>query len=395
MKELKLRITEDGLLVNFNKVNDENAKLAEELGNVRTENDDLKMRLEQYSGQGMEDLVSENKALQQGLDEYNVLGDASIELVFKQMDEETKSFFASFHKKAFTDVEKFKLVLCMANCLVPAARFTLYKILLAADTSAQRDCVEKLLNKLCTADREQKVLVKEISVKGQQSSNENTPSDSKKVIIPDESLVGMDIDRYRNKFNAGCKTIRYPGLILLAANKGRHVIKKHSLFVDASGKSMAAAQCCPIGSCKKAYVVGVTEIAPMSIVGPVNHGCLGKTIWPCVEHWRESLENSSDDEFMETTGIVVEAAQFEKKAGIKRLSRTKGTSPAARRSLFKEVEDLNDAVSVKTVKGVTEAFAKVVAKSAGKKNSVADSMKDIFDDSQQSIEFLGPSDEEK
>ena len=133
----------------------------------------------------------------------------------------------------------------------------------------------------------------------------------------------------------------------------------------------------------------------MSIVGPVNHGCLGKTIWPCVEHWRESLENSSDDEFMETTGIVVEAAQFEKKVGIKRLSRTKRTSPAARRSLIKEVEDLHDAVSVKTVKGVTEAFAKVVAQSAGKKNSVADSMKDIFDDSQQSIEFLGPSDEEK
>ena len=365
------------MLVNFNKVNDENAKLEEELGNVRTENDELKMRLEKFSGEGMEDLVT----------------DASIELVLKQMGEGTKSFFASFHEKAFTDVEKFRLVLCMANGLMPAARFTVYKFLLTADTSAQRDCVEKLLNKLCTADREQKVLVKEISVKGRQLPNENTP-DSKKVIIPDESLVGMDIDRYRNKFNAGCKTIRYPGLILLAANKGRHVIK-HSLFVDASGKSMAAAQCCPIGSCKKAYVVGVTEIAPMSIVGPVNHGCLGKTIWPCVEHWRESLENSSDDEFMETTGIVVEAAQFEKKAGIKRLSRTKRTSPAARRSLFKEVEDLNDAVSVKTVKGVTEAFAKVVAKSAGKKNSVADSMKDIFDDSQQSIEFLGPSDEEK
>ena len=68
---------------------------------------------------------------------------------------------------------------------------------------------------------------------------------------------------------------------------------------------------------------------------------------------------------------------------------------AARRSLIKEVEDLNDAVSVKTAKGAAEAFAKVVAKNAGKKNPVADSMKDIFDESQQSIEFLGPSDEEK
>ena len=207
-------------------------------------------------------------------------------------------------------MEKFKLVLCIANGLVSAAKYTLYKNLLLADTPDQRECLEQFLGKLCSADKEQKGLVKEVTVK---ASNESTPANTKKVIIPDASMVGMEVDRYRNKFNKGCKAIRYPSMVLLATNSGRNVVTKHKLKVDAFGNPIAAraSACCPISSCKEKYEVEVTEIAPMYI-GPQTHRRLGNTVWPCVSHWRESIENSSDDEFIVSTGIKYEASQFEK-----------------------------------------------------------------------------------
>ena len=161
------------------------------------------------------------------------------------MDDETRLFFTSYHSMDFLDVEKYKIVLCMANGLVSAAKYTLYKNLLLADTPDQRDCLEQFLRKLCSADKVQKGLVKEVSVK---DSNELTPADTKKVIIPDASLIGMDIDRFRNKFNKGCKAIRYQGMVLLATHSGRHVVTKHRLKVDAFGNPIAVSTpaCCPI-----------------------------------------------------------------------------------------------------------------------------------------------------
>ena len=102
----------------------------------------------------------------------------------------------------------------------------MYKNLLVTDSPVQRECVKQILSKLCDADKVQKGLVKEVSV---MPANESMPDDSRKVIVPDESMTEKDVDRFRTKFNKGCKAIRYPGMILLATNRGRHVVTKHRL----------------------------------------------------------------------------------------------------------------------------------------------------------------------
>ena len=139
--------------------------------------------------------------------------------------------------------------------------------------------------------------------------------------------------------------------------------------------------CCPISSCKKAYEIGVTEIAPMFIIGPVLNGRLGKTVWPCASHWGKTLENSSDDEFIVTTGIEYDATQFEKKVGMRRLSRSKKTEPKAKRCLVGSLND-DDARKVAGKVGGTHN------KKGGEENG---SVSDMFQDSPETI---GPSDEE-
>ena len=143
---------------------------------------------------------------------------------------------------------------------------------------------------------------------------------------------------------------------------------------------------CPITSCKKAYEIGVTEIAPMFIIGPVSHGRLGKTIWPCVSHWRESLENSSDDEFIVSTGIEYDATEFEKKVERRKLSRSKRTEPKAKRCL---VQSLNKDDAGKV--GDTDE-TKVGDTDETKGGEEKGSDRDMFEDSPETI---GPSDEEK
>ena len=162
----------------------------------------------------------------------------------------------------------------------------------------------------------------------------------------------------------------------------------------------------------------MTEIAPMYIIGPQTHGRIGKTVWPCASHWRESIENSSDDEFIVSTGIEFEASQFEKKVSNKRLSRSRKGSPRARRRLLEPGSKLNIEVAEKgdvadgikdpgmhgDVQGELDCEdigmqgdKKVSVRQDGKTDSVRqDGMKDSVrqDVFQDSPEFIGRSDED-
>ena len=113
----------------------------------------------------------------------------------------------------------------------------------------------------------------------------------------------------------------------------------------------------------------------------MSHGRLGKTVWPCASHWRELLENSSDDEFILTTGIEYAATQFEKKVGMRRLSRSKKTEPKAKRCLVGSLNK-DDAGKVTGKVGGTHD-----TRGGEEKGSVSD----MFQDSPETI---GPSDEE-
>ena len=128
------------------------------------------------------------------------------------MDADTRLFYDSFLEKELNQVEQLKFLLALSKDLVPSVKHILYKNLLSGDTPVQRVCVEGFLAKLCSFDKEQKALMKEINVGDQKSFNETTPGIVRsKVIVPDPYLVGLKIKKYLNKNNKGCKIIHYGG----------------------------------------------------------------------------------------------------------------------------------------------------------------------------------------
>ena len=119
-------------------------------------------------------------------------------------------FYYSFLGTELNQVEQLKFLMALSNDLVPSVKHILYKNLLSGDTPVQRVCVEGFLAKLCSFDKEQKALMKEINVGDQKSFNETTPGIVRsKVIVPDPSLVGLEIKKYLNKNNKGC-----PGILV-------------------------------------------------------------------------------------------------------------------------------------------------------------------------------------
>ena len=272
-------------------------------------------------------LKSEIVALKTKLEEYEI--EPAVNDILDEMDEETNSFLASLIQKKFPEVELLKLNLCIAENLKPPARHAMYKHLLSKDTPIQRNVVEEFLKKLCIDDEDQKLLVKEVK-----TSNETTPkgpglSITRKTIVADPSLVGMDVGR--TKLNRGCKVVNFDGEHVIATNKFGSRNTKHT--------EVGWGGLCPIGSCRKKFVHKVSEIAQVTVVGPVSHGKLGKDLWVCLSHWELSVENSEDDDFIETVGIKFDSAAFEKKSGLAKLARKKRTAPAAKRSILGDVND--------------------------------------------------------
>ena len=88
-------------------------------------------------------------------------------------------------------------LLGLSSDLVPRVNHILYKNLLGWDTPVQRVCVEELLTKLCSFDKEHKALMNEVNVVEKKSHNETTPCNaSSKVIFPNSSLDGLEIKPY-------------------------------------------------------------------------------------------------------------------------------------------------------------------------------------------------------
>ena len=288
----------------------------------------LKRTLDEVqSGESVIILKSEIVDLKNKLEEYEI--EPTVDDVLEEMDEETNSFLASMMQKKFPEVELLKLNLCIADSLKPPARHAMYKHLLSKDTPIQRNVVEEFLKKLCNDDEEQKLLVKEVK-----SINETTPKGSVlsiniKTIVPDPSLVGMDVGR--TKLNRGCKVVNFDGEHVIATNRSGPRNTKHT--------EVGWGGLCPIVSCKKKFVHKVTDIAQVTVVGPVSHGKLGKDLWVCLSHWKKSVENSEDDDFIETVGIKFDSDAFVKKSGLSKLGRKRKNAPAAKRSILGDIND--------------------------------------------------------
>ena len=120
--------------------------------------------------------------------------------------------------------------------------------------------------------------------------------------------------------------------MLAAATRSPHVIKKHTAAMDVNNQPLV--QRCPIQSCKELFVHGVTNIAPMTVVGPLMHGYIGQEQWVCVKHWKQSIQDASEDDFCDSEALVFDAGQLEEKAGLKKLARRKRASPKAKKQIL-------------------------------------------------------------
>ena len=271
-----------------------------------------------------EALKGEYEALKRrlGSADYKFLSAESVEEIVDKMKAPTKEMFDAFHLAEFEESEKLKFLLGVSHDLVPAARHILYKHLLNFDTAMQRDCVGKFLTKLCASDKEAKMMVK--SVKSVKSVNENTPVKGLSGVseldngslVADPSLQGMKVDMYMTKLNSGCRVINFRNLILVALTRSRHVFVKHKPLCDANGLPMESV--CPIQSCRAKFEIGVTDIGPMTIVGPENHLRLGMEAWVCVSHVRDSIDLGDDDDFCDKAALTHDAEVLENQAGLGR-----------------------------------------------------------------------------
>ena len=153
-------------------------------------------------------------------------------------------------------------------------------------------------------------------------------------VIPDPTLTGLNIAKFMTKDNAGCRAVRVGDICLLAKSKRQHVVTKHKGFSDCFKVSTGGKSWCPLSTCKKEYLVGVTEIAPAIVVGPESHGNFGGIIWVCRDHWELSIDAGSDDETCNKAALEYDATEFETNSklgipkGINKLSRGKGKSKA-------------------------------------------------------------------
>ena len=146
------------------------------------------------------------------------------------------------------------------------------------------------------------------------------------------------------------------------------MLKKHEPFLDVYTKPSQSK--CPIQTCKAPYITGSTVLAPMIIAGPESYGGLGSRIWVCEKHWRQSLEDASDDNFCDAAGLDHDVKLLEENSGlVARKSKRLSLNRKSRKKL-----PLGDHAAEKTVKQAKEA------------NSA-----DMFLDS---FEEIGPSDNE-
>ena len=172
-----------------------------------------------------------------------------------------------------------KFFIAGSHQLVPAAKHILYKNLLKLDSPVQRGCVGSVLDKLSIEDKESSSHVKQLTA---QNDNETTPDArgcSKKAtktalvnaVAHDPSLASLDVSEYQNVNNVGCRVVRVVDTYILANSKKPHLIILHQPMVDAYGKALpGGSRRCPLPACKKEYIVGVTKIGPVVVVGPVS-----------------------------------------------------------------------------------------------------------------------------
>ena len=364
------------LKIALNKAANEELDLTDDIKKLQEDKHNLVVAMSEIENV-LEGREKEIKTLKSELDglkrklgptDYKFLSSTSVQNIIEQMDEVTRDAYESFLEDNFNEIEKVKFILALSNSLIPAAKHVLYKHLLNSDTSTQRECVSLVLSKICEEDKQSKLLVKQVSSMEQvggitpnRKADEVTPRKPIKTILklattPDPSMVGLDAKPYVTKDNEGCKIIKVGDVCFIATTRSPHVITTHKQLVDAFGKPVINVKKCPLFPCRNDFIVEVTKIAPVTIVGPPNVGNIGGVIWVCYEHWALSIERVCDeDDICDLAALDHEAVQFEEKGKLKicKLSLKKRN---VQKKLFSGSKKLTTRASTKKCEINSEAF---------------------------------------
>ena len=238
--------------------------------------------------------------------------------VLETMDESLVDVHDQIKNFEISDRDMIKLNLALLQQISPGAKLAFFKAVLAMESSGIRASISASLSKLVEADRTKDTFVKEVLDK---DAGMNTPvaameplvvdnpkAPTKKVkVVHDPCSVDMDVDRYRNEGNVGCRVVRVRDTCILAnfADGSRNT--KHRLMTDSKGGKVT--KTCL--ACSKKFVVEETLISPATVVGPPTHGRIGKQVWVCTEHWKLSVATDAKDDLdCEVASINHEAQDF-------------------------------------------------------------------------------------
>ena len=168
----------------------------------------------------------------------------------------------------------------------------------AMESSRVRESVYLGLGHLVEADRVKDGFVREVLVQEGEKTPEvgmqtepKTPVKKVKA-VPDPASTETDVLDFMSFDNKDCKVVRVKGTSILAVYGDGRRNCRHKLFQNARGGELRMQ--CP--ACNKVFVLDVSLISPVTVVGPRTHNKYGRMIWVCREHWQLSAASEENEE---------------------------------------------------------------------------------------------------
>ena len=262
-----------------------------ELYDVKMENEKLETKITEMNRRlGSKDY---RKDIAENLDEIESI-----------MDENTKDMYQKLLDFRPTDREAIQLALALVQQTSPGAKYAFLKSFTAMESPGMRASVFIALSKLVEGDKMKESFVKEIPDDGSGSTSSVGPEGFHDA-VPDPASVDQDVKRYYTDKNEGCRVVKVNGVCLLATTSNEKYITRHKPPKGGDWKEPEA-KCL---GCGKTFSKGVSEIAPVTVVGPQNHGRLGDQVWVCREHWEISVSVDHDTE-LDVAVIEHESLEF-------------------------------------------------------------------------------------
>ena len=311
----------EATILQMNDLLAKNFKLKSDLADMKSKVKDIKSLEDELfeSNRANTSLKKDVKELERrlGSKDYRTLTFDNLETLTASMDDSVRDVFEQVSAELdFTERDIIKLALALVQEASLGAKFAFIKTLFALEEPSMRSSAFNALGKMVRADRTARDFVKEITdrdgdISREVDEDDDTGTGVKEELIDitahettprhtdpfprkavhDPSAVIDDIERYHNGKNETCRVVKIKNTSFLAATTNTQFIKKHVGFTQ-NGRDVKST-CL---GCGNVYKKDVTEIGPMIVVAPHNHGRLGEQVWLCRKHWEVSVLSEEKDE---------------------------------------------------------------------------------------------------